>query len=241
MSTVAISMHDHAHAETHYLCDEANNTQALVRFRDVFLGEDRLISAPRVNVVEALRHFHARKREFGLGPEDVLVAAVQGNLHDDANDEYFFRTSSGFPELASTCPGIGVMSLFYRLDPTSEFREPRNEAARARKSQWWDPKSDTEKTVLLSNALLLMLLDLVATLVAGLVEHDDTRGRVLDLLRRAFSSSRSLSGRVRSWSAPFTSVPSDRRWPGPRRTSGRAPTLPPRPPLAGRHTRSAPR
>jgi hypothetical protein len=180
MRTVAISMHDHSHAETHYLCDEANSAQSFVRFRDVFLEDDALIAVPRVNVVEALHHFHRRKRDFGLGPEDVLVAIVQGNLYDDENDEYFFRTSSGFPDLARTCPGVGVMSLFYRLDPRSEFREPRNEATRTRKAQWLDPKSETEKTVLLANSLLLMLLDLVATLLAGLVEHDDTRGCVLD-------------------------------------------------------------
>jgi TIR domain-containing protein len=180
MHTVAFSMHDHSHAETHYLCDEANDAQPFVRFRDVFLGDDRLISAPRVNVVEALRHFHARKAEFGLGLGDVLVAVVQGNLYDDENDEYFFRTSNGFPELTNTCPGVGVMSLFYRLDPASEFRQPRNEAARARKAQWWDPKGETEKAVLLSNCLVLMLLDIVATLLAGLVEHDDTRGCILD-------------------------------------------------------------
>jgi hypothetical protein len=180
MPTVAISMHDHSHAETHYLCDEANTVQSCVRFRDVLLGDDPLITAPRVNVVEALQHFHGRKADFELSREDVLVAVVQGNLYDDENDEYFFRTTSGFPELKDTYPGVGVISLFYRLDAASEFRQPRNEAAGARKVAWWDPKGDTEKAVLLSNSLVLMLLDLVATLLCELVEHDDTRGCVLD-------------------------------------------------------------
>ena len=180
MRTVAISMHDHSHAETHYLCDAANTAQPFVRFRDVLLGNDPLISAPRVDVVEALQHFHAQKAELKLGREDVLVAVVQGNLFDAENDEYFFRTSSGFPELKDAYPGVGIISLFYRLDAASEFRQPRNEAARARKAQWWDPKGELEKAVLLSNSLGLMLLDLVATLLCGLVEHDDTRGCVLD-------------------------------------------------------------
>ena len=180
MPTVAISMHNHSHAETHYLCDEANVAQPVVRFRDLLLGDDPLISAPRVNVVEALRHVYARKEEFKLGREDILVTVVQGNLHDDENDEYFFRTSSGFPELKDAFPGVGVISLFYRLDAASEFRQPRNEAARARKAAWRDPKGDVEKAVLLSNSFVLMLLDLVATLLCGLVEHDDTRGCVLD-------------------------------------------------------------
>jgi hypothetical protein len=127
-----------------------------------------------------LRHFHARKAEFGLGPEDALVAVVQGNLYDDENDEYFFRTSRGFPEFTRTFPGVAVISLFHRLDPASEFRQPRNDAARARKAQWWDSKGEAEKTVLVSNALVLMLLDIAATLLAGLVEHDDTRGCILD-------------------------------------------------------------
>ncbi len=173
-------MHDRSHAETHYLCEEANRAQSLVRFRDVFFGADSLTTAPRVHVVEALRHFHSKKAEFGLGSQDILVAVVEGNLYDESNDEYLFRTSSSLPDLRESCPGVGVISLFFRLDPSSEFQQPRSAAARGRKAEWWDPKVEAEKAMLASNCFLLIVLGLIATLLNGLVEHDDTRGCVMD-------------------------------------------------------------
>jgi hypothetical protein len=180
MKTVALSMHDRSHAETHYLCEQGNRAQSFVKFRDVFFGGDPLTTAPRVHVVEALRHFHSRKGEFGLGPQDILVAVVEGNLYDESNDEYLFRTSSSLPDLKESCPGVGVISLFFRVDPSSEFQQPRSAAARGRKAEWWDPKGDAEKSMLVSNSFLLMILGLIATLLNGLVEHDDTRGCVMD-------------------------------------------------------------
>lgn len=180
MRTVALGMNDRSHAETHYLCEQANLAQQLVRFRDVFLGDDPFLAAPRVHVVEAMRHFNARKREFQLGPDDVLIAVVQGNLFDEHNDEYLFRTNTGVPELGDSCSSLGVMSLFYRLDSASEFLNPQSAAARHRKAEWWDPKSELEKAMLLANSSLLMILGLVATVINGLREHSDTRGCIMD-------------------------------------------------------------
>src|SRR5437870_1818564 len=87
--TIAISMHDHAHAETHYLCEEANRIQNVLRFRDVYLDRDALTTDERVNGPAALRHFHGLKAAHGFEADDVLAAVVQGNVHDSKYDEYF--------------------------------------------------------------------------------------------------------------------------------------------------------
>lgn len=186
MVTIAISMHNFSHAETHFLCQEGNTAQTPLLFRDVNLGDDPMIFAPRVNAIEAIRHFHDRKPSFGLGSEDILIAVIQGNLFDDKNDEYFFLTSLGFPELKNSCSNVGVVSLFYRLDAASEFQQPRSASVKARKEEWWDPKSEAEQNMLLSNSFLLMLLGLIGTLLKGLVAHEDTRRCILDYCQDPF-------------------------------------------------------
>jgi len=92
------------------------------------------------------------------------------------------------PSLSSkdSCPGVGVMSLFYHLDPSSEFQQPRSDSAKDRKAEWWAPKSNTEKSMLISNSLLLMLLGMAATILNGLVEHGDTRGCVMDYCQEPY-------------------------------------------------------
>jgi len=51
MRTVAVSMHDLSHAETHYLCEEGNNAQSFVKFRDVYFGDDPLNHASLLKAV----------------------------------------------------------------------------------------------------------------------------------------------------------------------------------------------
>jgi hypothetical protein len=188
-TTIGISMHDNSHAETHYFCERANEAQDSIHFRDILFDSEQMTSSPRVSIVEACRHFYLKKGSYSLGEGDVLIPVVQGNLFDDQNDEYFFKTYLNYPEISDMkekAKGVGVLSLFYRMSPTSEFMHPRNELVKLRKEQWWDPKSDAEKDMLVSNVLLLLLLGLTGMLVNGLTAHADTRGCIMDYCQDTF-------------------------------------------------------
>ena len=184
-------MHDNSHAETHYFCEQANAAQDVILFRDIFFADEPMISTPKVNIVDACRHFHAKKSDYSLQENDVLIPVVQGNLFDDQNDEYFYKTHLNYPQLPDLkegARGVGILSLFYRMSPISEFLSPRNDLVKIRKEEWWDPKTNTEKDMLLSNLLLHLLLGLTGMLVANLKAHDDTRGCIMDYCQDTFET-----------------------------------------------------
>lgn len=186
MTLVALSMHGHSHAETHYFCDEANKVPTVLRFRDVLLRDEPLISSPSVFAPEACRQFHAHKAAHQLTQHDILIVVVQGNLSDDDNDEYFSVSHLDYDDVKDHCPGIGIVSLFYRMSQESEFAQPRTELVQLRKAEWWDPKTEIEKKMLLSNSLLLIVLGLTAVLLTGLPGHSDIRGCIMDYCQDSY-------------------------------------------------------
>ena len=184
-------MHDNSHAETHYFCEQANAVQDIIYFRDIYFEVEPMTTSSNVNVVDACRHFYAKKSNYNLGDCDVLIPVIQGNLFDDQNDEYFYKTHLNYPELPDfkeTARGIGILSLYYRMSIASEFLHPRNELVKLRKEKWWDPKSSAEKDMLLSNLFLHLLLGLTGMLIADLKAHDDTRGCIMDYCQDTFET-----------------------------------------------------
>jgi hypothetical protein len=193
MRTIAISMHDRTHEMTHHFCLEASKVVPEhepwpLEFVDRRLPDlaKQITTAPEVVAETALPVLGRLKREIGLGDDDLLVVLVEGNLKDQSNDEYFSVSSTAYESLASVCPGVAIVSCFYDVSPTSAFHEPQADLTRQRKREWWDPKTDERKKVLTTNALLLTILGMVATLATALPEHEDIRGCVMDYCQEPF-------------------------------------------------------
>jgi hypothetical protein len=192
MRKIAIAMHDRTHLVTHHLVEVATTAASPrpLEFIDRLLPAwaRQITTAPAVIAETELPRFGRLKTELGLGDDDVLVVLVEGNLKDEENDEYFSVSSSAstYSSFAATCPGVAIVSYFFAVNPRSAFNEPQADLTRQQKREWWDPKTDERKAVLCENALLLVVLGIVATLATGLPEHEDVRGCIMDYCQEPF-------------------------------------------------------
>jgi uncharacterized protein len=170
---VAISLYDGAHAEIHHFVEQANLAQPQIEFGHFLLPQQQetTFTKDRVRGDVACRSAFAVKRKQRLGPEDLLIVVTGANLADEADDEYFTLSASDYSALGQKCPGAGVVSLYY-MNPKSAFSR---EFART-----WGALSDPEQGPLLSDSVLLLLLESVVVHLGSLETHDECRGCVMD-------------------------------------------------------------
>lgn len=190
MRAVAISMHDKSHAETHHFCLQANQAQALVQFRTVFLTPRRqkLFHREQLEAQRACTDAFSLKSKYGLKTEDIVVVVVDADVQDDEDNEYFCVSNLDYPALRATCPGAAILSLYY-LRPNSTFMDgvDRN----------WRQLSEFRGRRMISDSILLLILTSITMQLTGVDTHPESRGCVLDYCQNPSDIMEALKGGFR--------------------------------------------
>lgn len=187
MRKILISMHDSAHAEIHHFKRQANTVQSELIFDHVRLPDDakQILSAPLLDAEIALKTAHALRSYYKLGSADALIVVVDGNIQDAQDDEYFVMNGEDHSPMDSSYSGTALVSLYY-LNPAAAFMK--------KAGKWWESLQESERTRIVSDSVLLLLLCAVAGEATALDYHDDVRGCVMDYCQTPSEIVASLKG-----------------------------------------------
>ena len=187
MRKILISMHDRAHAEIHHFKRQANSAQSELVFDHVRLPDDvrRVLSAPLLDAENGLEAARGLRSYYSLGTSDSLIVVVDGNIQDPQDDEYFVMNGVDHSRKDSDYSGTALVSLYY-LNPESAFMKKAGE--------WWGTLNEFERTRIVSDSILLLLLCAVAGEVTPLDYHDDVRGCIMDYCQTPSDIVASLKG-----------------------------------------------
>jgi hypothetical protein len=186
MPEIGISMHDECYAEIVHFCEEANQAQSLIKFRSIKMrpSHESICRRRRVHGEKELPRIFGLKRVYRLGDDDVLVVVVSGNLHDDEDDEYYCVGSLDYPSLKASCPGTGILSLYY-LDPRSTFMQDADKE--------WRVLTEPQRAKKESDSILLIILAAITLELTGFQVHDSC-GCILDDCVRPADLTAALQG-----------------------------------------------